>query len=140
MKGGHFGLGQVYVAFSRVKKLQGLHIINFDPKAIKTSKEIKNEMQRLNNKLLKPLPPAFNCPSLSDDYITLALLNVRYVVANLPDIEQDDCLKFLRHGSQDRCHHQFYKKTISEDNKGGVMISMPQTMQPFHTSVLRNSN
>ena len=47
----------------------------------------------------------------------------------------------LRHGSQVRCRHQFYKKTldltkyISEDNKAGVMISMLQTMQPFLTSV-----
>jgi len=36
MKGGRFGAGQVYVAFSRVKSLNSLYIKNFEPKCIKT--------------------------------------------------------------------------------------------------------
>ena len=53
MKGGHFSPGQAYVAFSRVKTLKGLHILNFNPKAIKKSIDVENEMVR---NLLQPIP------------------------------------------------------------------------------------
>ena len=74
MKGGRFSPGQAYVAFSRVKTLQGLHILNFNPKAIKASTDVQNEMIRLNN-------------------ITICLLNVRSLIAKLADIKQDMYLK-----------------------------------------------
>ena len=44
MKGGRFNAGQAYVAFSRVKTLQGLHILNFSASAIKKSDDVHNEM------------------------------------------------------------------------------------------------
>ena len=56
MKGGHFNPSQAYVAFSRVKELQGLHILNFNSKTIKTSSDVQNEMTRLNSKLLPSFP------------------------------------------------------------------------------------
>ena len=61
MKGSCFNPGQAYVALSHVKKLEGLHIINFNAKAIKASQDSKDEVERLTKNLLSPLP-MFACP------------------------------------------------------------------------------
>ena len=37
MRGGRFSPGQAHVAFSRLKSLQGLHILNFNAASIKKS-------------------------------------------------------------------------------------------------------
>lgn len=44
--------GQAYVALSRVKSLRGLALTDFTEKAIRTSKKVKAEMERLKNLLL----------------------------------------------------------------------------------------
>tara|TARA_B100000989_G_C19222132_1_gene336300 strand:- start:143 stop:559 length:417 start_codon:yes stop_codon:yes gene_type:complete len=36
-----FEAGQIYVALSRVKSLEGLYLINFDPNVIKINKKVK---------------------------------------------------------------------------------------------------
>ena len=92
MKGGRFSPGQAYVAFSRVKKLEGLHILNFNPKAIKASQYVELEMERLNNNLLNPIPLITNLLPLTT-HISVALLNTRSILTKLPDINQDDSLK-----------------------------------------------
>ena len=90
MKGGRFSPGQAYVAFSRVKTLEGLHILNFNSKAINKSIDVENEMVRLNTNLLQ-LVPKVSCDSSS--HVTIALLNVRSILAKLPDITADHSLR-----------------------------------------------
>ena len=72
------------MAFSRVKTLEGLH---FNGKAIKNSTEVENE---INSNRLQPLPQVL-CDSSSQ--FTIALLNVRSILAKLPDIAADNRLK-----------------------------------------------
>ena len=56
MKGGRFNPGQAYVAFSQVKTVQGLHILNFNASDIKKSSDVHSKMLRLNTKLLPTMP------------------------------------------------------------------------------------
>lgn len=147
MKGGRFSPGQAYVAFSRVKKIEGLHILNFNPKAIKASQDVKIEMDRLNENLLNPLP-VLTSPPFSASHITIALLNVRSIVAKLPDIQQDSTListsvlcftETWLTPQQDNPHIANHSSVVrsdrmSDNNKGGVMISMHQTIQISHVT------
>ena len=87
MKRGRFNAGQAYVAFSRVKTLQRLQILNFSASAIKKSNDVHNEMIRLNTKLLQTIPKL-------QFHHTIALLNVRSITAKLPDIACDSNLKY----------------------------------------------
>lgn len=146
---GRFSPGQAYVAFSRVKKIEGLHILNFNPKAIKASDRVKVEMQRLSENLLPPIP-VFTCP---DNHITIALLNVRSIIPKVPDIHHDDihhdeslksvatlCFTetWLTHRQASPTlvddHTVLRCDRMSGENKGGVMISLHQSIQPAHVT------
>ena len=45
MKGGRFNPEQAYVAFSHVKNVEDLYIVNFNEKVIKASEDVKAEME-----------------------------------------------------------------------------------------------
>ena len=74
MKGGRFSPGQAYVAFSRVKTLDGLH---FNGKAIKKSIDVENEMVRLSTNRLQPLPDmSYDSSHVTQNWKTLELTDV----------------------------------------------------------------
>uniref|UniRef100_A0A1X7U0J1 Uncharacterized protein n=1 Tax=Amphimedon queenslandica TaxID=400682 RepID=A0A1X7U0J1_AMPQE len=45
-----------YVALSRVRTLNGLHLLSFDPLSVKVSNPCINEINRLRSKFQKDLP------------------------------------------------------------------------------------
>ena len=56
MKGGRFSPGQAYVAFSHVRTMDELQMLNINAKAIKKSTDVENKMVRLSTNLLQPVP------------------------------------------------------------------------------------
>lgn len=140
MKDGRFNPGQAYVAFSRVKTLEGLHILNFNEKAFKKSNDVANEMVRLNANILPTVPDIVCDPSC----LTIALLNVTSILHQIPDITADKTLSSANilcfcetwlNASQcspvlrpNQMHIRCDKLTC--ENKGGVMMYVPSQMQP----------
>ena len=150
MKGGRFSPGQAYVAFSCVKTLTGLHILNFNSQAIKNSIDVENEMVRLNNNVLPPMPQVL-CDSAS--HLTIALLKVRSLVSKLQDIMCDSCLKsasilcfcetwlnatqsspvLLNNQIDIRCDR------ITGENKEGVLICVSSHMNPCNIQIFAHT-
>ena len=53
---GRFKPGKVYVAFSRVRTLEKLHIINYTQNQIHVSEHVEKEMERLRKNILPQMP------------------------------------------------------------------------------------
>ena len=53
---GKFKPGEAYVAFSRVKTLDKLHIINYTQSQIHLSEHVEKEMKRLRKNILPQMP------------------------------------------------------------------------------------
>ena len=51
-----FRPGEAYVAFSRVRTLKKLHIINYTQNQIYMSEHVEKEMKRLRKNILPPMP------------------------------------------------------------------------------------
>ena len=82
---GTFAAGQAYVAFSRVRTCEELHIINYTRAQIRISPSIEMEMQRTQNKYV-----ARNASCLFDvnpTALCLLHVNIGNLKTKLPDVQ-----------------------------------------------------
>ena len=87
LKGGaKLFFGQAYVAFSRVKTLSGLYIIDFDEGAIKANPAIHSEMLDMRNKKLPPQIKPVLLTKNKDEWLTMGHLNIRYFLEKVKDL------------------------------------------------------
>ena len=88
---GQFSAGQAYVAFSRVRELCKLHIVNYTSTQIRVSPNVAKKMARLRKNVLSTMPP-FLFNTISTD-ISIIHLNIGGIHRKIPDIQHDDILK-----------------------------------------------
>ena len=99
---GHYTVGQAYVAFSRVTRLDKLHIINYTRKQIRVSQHAEKEMERLRK---NTLPPMSKCLfDLIQKQIYLLHLNIATLKSRLKDIKIDTIMKSAHIISMNETH------------------------------------
>ncbi|XP_078578075.1 uncharacterized protein LOC144862999 isoform X1 [Branchiostoma floridae x Branchiostoma japonicum] len=82
----NFMPGQCYVAMSRVKTLNGLYLLGFDPKSIRCNPDVVQEMNRLRQKLSPKVPLPF---ATTMSGMQIRLLNIRSYLEHLDDLKVD---------------------------------------------------
>ena len=85
---GRFKPGEAYVAFSRVRTLEKLHIINYTQNQIHVSEHVEKEMERLRKNILPQMPSNLfhNVPG----GVKLLHINIGNLKTKIPDIKDDD--------------------------------------------------
>jgi hypothetical protein len=82
--------GQAYVALSRAKTLNGLHIMNFQASKIRANKEVLQEMQQMSENKLFISDDLLNT---SPDHLIISTLNTRSLVKHSLDVFCDPVFK-----------------------------------------------
>ena len=88
---GTFAAGQAYVAFSRVRTHEKLHIINYTHAQICISPNIELEMQRLRTNMLLEMPQCLF--DVNPTALCLLHVNIGNVKTKLPDVAVDNTFK-----------------------------------------------
>ena len=87
MKNGKkFNKGQAYVAFSHVKSIEGLYLLNFDSSAIKTDSTVTDIMKQLRKKILPVIQAPAYLSVTHTTKITIGHLNVHYFLEKQKDL------------------------------------------------------
>ena len=89
---GTYQPGQAYVAFSRVRELSKLHIVNYTRTQIKVSKNVGKEMERLRTNVL-PQKPQHLFQQVTG-HINVLHINIANIKIKMADIQDDDIFKY----------------------------------------------
>ena len=84
--------GQAYVAFSRVRDLSKLHIVNYTQTQIQVSKNVDKEMERLCPNVLPQMPQ--HLFQQVTGHINVLLINIANIKRKMADIQDDDIFKY----------------------------------------------
>ena len=86
-KKGQYTSGQVYVAFSRVRELNKLHIINYTCEQIRVSEHVAAKMNRLRGKAV-PSTPEIHVP-VNPSCVSILHINVGGLKVKIEDVRQE---------------------------------------------------
>ena len=88
---GKFKPGEAYVAFSRVKTLDKLHVINYTQSQIHVSEHVEKEMKRLRKNILPEMPS--NVFKDMPAEVKILHINIGNLKRKIEDIKDDDIVK-----------------------------------------------
>ena len=141
-----FKPGEVYVAFSRVKTIEKLHIINYTQNQIHVSEHVEEEIKRLRKNILPQMPS--NLFQTLPGGVKLLHINIGNLKTKIADIKNDNIFQnadiialnetHLQHSdtvtpdmigvSQDR----FIVHCDHNNRGGGVALTVNTNLNPQH--------
>ena len=121
---GRFKPGEAYVAFSRVRTIDKLHIINYTQNQIHVSEHVEKEMERLRKNILPQMPSNLfhNVPG----DVKLLHINIGNFNTKIADIKNDDIFQNADIIALNETHLQ-HSDTLTPD-----MIGLSQDRFIFH--------
>ena len=90
---GTYQPGQAHVAFSRVREVSKLHIVNYTRTQIKVSQNVGKEMERLCTNVLPEMPQ--HLFQQVTGHINVLHLNIANIQRKMADIQNDDIFKYV---------------------------------------------
>ena len=121
---GKFNPGEAYVAFSRVRTLEKLHIISYTCSQIHVSEHVEKEMKRLRKNIL-PQMPSYLFHDVPGG-VTLLHINIGNFNRKIEDMKKDDIFQNADIISLKKTHLQ-HSDTLSPD-----MIGLSKDMFIVH--------
>ena len=141
---GTYQPGQAYVAFSRVRELSKIHIVNYTRTQIKVSKNVGKEMERLCTNVLPQRPQ--HLFQQTTGHINVLHINIANIRRKMADIQDDAIFKYAHVISINETHlsqtdkltpqvmHLTPDFTIFQKDRnntgGGVALIVNQSLSP----------